>query len=590
MPSQLLPSQLLSSPARSGSLQGSVSRAGLASLARAAPAVPSQEEAAVPAATAKTANGASQGKRLSAAGAIAGSRLQGAAGPPKRSSSSGSPAVSGAGGTQEGAVPPAASRDAEQAAVASRQPGEPQPPAALAGSHLAGTGGEAGGVQSAGTEVAAEGEPASSRSASVGSVSEPAAPTIWSMPSGPLTMGAQTPHNDPDGDGPLGSDAPPASEAAVPAGQAGDTSEGAHEPAVGGSGGSSGDAGPTSQAVEARGVTREPADSSRAEAVPVSQAGVAARAAQAPAAGGNEGGTRAAAQAAGTAEPAAEPPQQAAVLSDVQSGAGRGGGEASVSDDLVGSLLGVEQQHAQLQLSAAQEPGAPAAEAEAVLGAADRPRQHHLQLPEVPAPSSPEAPRAAAQHLEPAESEATQLSRASSGVHQPLGLCAMSIGCRGRQLWPRVSCLGGSAFLKPIFRQYTAHLSRPARLCSSMSGTESGLNACFWAMISGSVVCCKLCAQDLMCAAGQTPDSDEQADEEGPHNEDPDDAVLMHSLGFDDEAVTGGPQVTLAAHVALLGTEKGCCETLGMMMIMMHSWAAQVCAMVFLIASYFALP
>ena len=59
-----------------------------------------------------------------------------------------------------------------------------------------------------------------------------------------------------------------------------------------------------------------------------------------------------------------------------------------------------------------------------------------------------------------------------------------------------------------------------------------------------------------MCAAGQIPDSDEQADEEGPQDEDPYDAELMLSLGFDDEAVTGRPQVTLAAQVALPGTEQ----------------------------------
>ena len=87
-----------------------------------------------------------------------------------------------------------------------------------------------------------------------------------------------------------------------------------------------------------------------------------------------------------------------------------------------------------------------------------------------------------------------------------------------------------------------------------MSGMECGLTPCFQALISGSDVCCRLCAQDLMCAAGQTADSDKQADEEGPQDEDPDDAELMHSLGFDDEAVTGRPQVTLAAQDALLRT------------------------------------
>ena len=424
VPFQLLPSQLLSSSARSGSLQGSVSRAGLAPQPHAAPVVPGQEEAGMPASAAKTAQGASPGKHLSTSGGTAGSRLQETAGWPKRLSSGSSPAVSGAGGAHAGAVPAAAFRDGEQAAVATQQPGEPEPPAALTGSRLTGTGGEAGGIQSASTEAAAEGESASSRSASIGSVSEPAAPAIWSIPSGPLTTGAQTPSNDPDADGPLGSNPPQSAGAAVPAVQAGDVSAGAREPAEGGREGSRGNAVPTSQAAEASRVARELADSNRADAVLVSQAEVATRAAPGPAEGGQGDGTPAAAQAAGVAEAAAEPSQQGAVLSDGRSGAGRGGGEAAVSDDLVGSLVGEEQQHAHGQLSAAQEPTAPAAEAAAVLAAADRPQQHHLQLPEVPAPPLPEAPRAAAQHLRAAESEDAQLSRASSGVHQaPGSLC-----------------------------------------------------------------------------------------------------------------------------------------------------------------------
>ena len=60
----------------------------------------------------------------------------------------------------------------------------------------------------------------------------------------------------------------------------------------------------------------------------------------------------------------------------------------------------------------------------------------------------------------------------------------------------------------------------------------------------------------ILCVLqARPPTSAEQADEEGPQDEDPDDAELMHSLGLDDEAVTGGPQVTLAAQIALLGTE-----------------------------------
>ena len=79
-----------------------------------------------------------------------------------------------------------------------------------------------------------------------------------------------------------------------------------------------------------------------------------------------------------------------------------------------------------------------------------------------------------------------------------------------------------------------------------MSGITCGPNPCLWALLSQSKVRCKLRAQDLMCAAGQAPDSDGQGDQEGPQDEDPDDAELMHSLGFDDEAVTGRPQVTYA--------------------------------------------
>ena len=421
MPSQLLPSQLLSSSGRSTPLRGSVSRAGLGPVPQAAPAVPGLEEAAVRAPAATPAPGASPDKRLGTLGGTAGSRLQEAAGHPKRSSLGGSPAVSGAGGTQAGAAPAVTFRDAEQAAVASQQPEVSEPPAAVTGSHSPGAGGEAGGRTRASTGAAAEVEPATSPSVFNESVSEPTAPALWIMPSGPLTTRPQTPCNDPDADGPPLSDPHLFSGAAVPAGQAGEASLGAHEPAEGGSEGGRGGAVPASHTAEARRVALEPADSNRAGAVIVRQADMATRAAQVPAEGGKRDGTQATAQAAGTAEPGAEPSQQGAVLSDGQSGAGREGGEAPVSDDLVGSLIGEERQHAQQQLPAAQEPAAPAAEAAAVLGPADRPRQQHLQLPEVPVPSFPEAPRAALQHLKAAEPDAAQLSRASSGVQQPLG-------------------------------------------------------------------------------------------------------------------------------------------------------------------------
>lgn len=453
------------------------------------------------------------------------------------------------------AVPAAASRDAEQAAVASRQPEEPEPPAAVTGGRLLGAGGEADGSESASTRIAAEGEPASSRSASLRSeaeaatsrsasirpVSEPTAPTIWSMPSGPLATGAQTPSNDPDADGPLDSDPPMASEAAVPAGQADEDSRGAHEPAEDGSVGSRGDAVPISQAAEASRAAQEPADSNKAEGAPVSHADTVSRAAQVPAEGGKGDGTQTAAQAAGLAEPAAEPSQQGAVLSDGQSGAGREGGEASVSVNLVGSLVGEEQQHGQLQLSAAQEPTAPAREAAAVLWAADRPRQHHLNLPEVPAPSLPEAPRAAAQHIQAAESDAAQLSRASSGVQQPPR--SLLNVYRLQRSAVMATCELPDACLQ---HNTTQHVS---------AAPKGSALACLGSSLI-SLRAVGLCSQDLVCAAGQTPDADEQADEEGPQDEDPDDAELMHSLGFDDEAVTGGPQVALAAQVALPGTEQ----------------------------------